>query len=99
MTRVKVAPSRQVVIPKRFWDSLHLKPGDLLDVEMDQEKHSLTFTLKDVVDKTDAARKKWVKGLIKTGSDRRVELEEDDIVSDKTVKSQLFKEKYGPGFR
>ncbi len=95
MPRVKAAPSRQVVIPKKFWDTLHLKPGDLLDVELDEKSHSLIFTPKDVVDKIDVERGKWIKSLIRAGQEQPVNLEEEEITSDKKIKEQLFTEKYG----
>ncbi len=95
MPRVKAAPSRQVVIPKKFWDILHLKPGDLLDVELDEKAHSLVFTPKDVVDKVDARRGVWIKSLIRAGQEKPVDLEEEKITTDKKIKEQLFAEKYG----
>ena len=95
MPRVKAAPSRQVVIPKKFWDMLHLKAGDLLDVKVDEKSHSLIFTPKDVVDKVDVEREKWIKGLIKAGQKQPVAQDEKEITSDETIKEQLFKEKYG----
>lgn len=95
MPRVKAAPSRQVVIPKIFWDMLHLKAGDLLDVKVDEKSHSLIFTPKDVVDKVDVEREKWIQGLIKAGQKQPVSLDEEKVTSDKTIKEQLFKETYG----
>ncbi len=95
MPRVKAAPSRQVVIPKKFWDTLHLKPGDLLDVELDEKSHSLIFTPKDVVDKVDVERGKWIKSLIRAGQEQPVDMDEEEITSDKKIKEQLFAEKYG----
>lgn len=95
MPRVKAAPSRQVVIPKKFWDILHLKAGDLLDVELDEKSHSLIFTPKDVVDKSEAERDKWIKSLVRAGQEQPIDMEEEEITSDKKIKEQLFAEKYG----
>ena len=96
MAKVRTANSRQVVIPKKFWDLLHLKAGDFFDVQVDKEKQTLIFTLQDVVNKAEAERVKWIKGLIQAGKENPVELEEDEITLDKNIKKQLFKEKYGP---
>lgn len=95
MSRVKIAPSRQVVIPKKFWEVLHLKAGDFLDVEIDNDTNALIFTPKDLVDKTEAKRKKWIKELVKAGSKGIAKIQENNIKADKKIKQQLFKEKYG----
>ncbi|MBI3871705.1 MAG: AbrB/MazE/SpoVT family DNA-binding domain-containing protein [candidate division Zixibacteria bacterium] len=38
MAAVKVGVSRQVVIPKKFYDELGLTPGDYLEVEREGDK-------------------------------------------------------------
>ena len=49
MQAVKVGVSRQVVIPKKFYDSLGLKPGDYLGVEL--RGNRLVLTPKALIEK------------------------------------------------
>lgn len=93
MTRVRAGQSRQLVIPKKIWDSYHLNAGDLFDVEVD-EKNRIIYTLQEVNSKDDS-RTKWIKGLINADQKNPINLNEEKIVADKKIKEQLFKEKYG----
>jgi len=49
MAAVKIGTSRQVVIPKKAYDQLHLTPGDYLEVEVRGDQ--LILTPKELVDK------------------------------------------------
>jgi len=49
MAAVKIGVSRQIVIPKKVYDHLHLSPGDYLDVEVEGDR--LILTPKELVDK------------------------------------------------
>ena len=49
MFTVKIGVSRQVVIPKRLFDDLGLRPGDYLEVTL--RDGSLLLTAKTLVDK------------------------------------------------
>ena len=49
MATVKIGRSRQVVIPKPIHDQLGLKPGDLLEVKLQQNQ--VVFTPKELVDR------------------------------------------------
>jgi AbrB family looped-hinge helix DNA binding protein len=49
MPAVKLGASRQVAIPKKIHDQLHLRPGDYLEIEVKQGK--LIFTPKTLIDK------------------------------------------------
>jgi len=49
MAAVKVGISRQVIIPKKFYDELGLTPGDYLEVEREGEK--LVLTPKTLIEK------------------------------------------------
>jgi AbrB family looped-hinge helix DNA binding protein len=46
---VKIAVSRQIVIPKKVYDQLKLTPGDYLEVELEGDK--LILTPKELVEK------------------------------------------------
>ena len=50
MPAVKLGTSRQIVIPKKFYDALQLAPGDYLEVELSND-HRLLITPKELVDK------------------------------------------------
>lgn len=49
LSAVKLGASRQVAIPKKIHDQLHLHPGDYLEIEVKQGR--LIFTPKALVDK------------------------------------------------
>jgi len=95
MAKVKTASSRQVVIPKKYWDILHLRAGDLFDVQLDKEKRALIFTQQDMVNKTEVERRNWITELVQAAKDNPVNIAEDEIVADKNIKEQIFKEEYG----
>jgi AbrB family looped-hinge helix DNA binding protein len=50
MPTVKLGTSRQIVIPKKLYDTLGLAPGDYLEVEL-YEGNRLLVTPKELVDK------------------------------------------------
>jgi AbrB family looped-hinge helix DNA binding protein len=49
MPAVKVGVSRQIVIPKKFYDKLGLTPGAYLEVELRDDK--LILTPKELIEK------------------------------------------------
>jgi AbrB family looped-hinge helix DNA binding protein len=59
MAAVKLGVSRQVVIPKKLFDELKLRPGDYLEVELRGER--LVLTPKVLVDK--ALERRLAEGL------------------------------------
>lgn len=50
MAAVKIGQSRQVVIPKKFYDELRLRAGDYLEVEL--QNGNLVLTPKELVEKS-----------------------------------------------
>lgn len=46
---VKIGASRQVAIPKRLYDKLGLKPGDYLEIEIEEDH--LVLTPKALIDR------------------------------------------------
>lgn len=54
---VKLGASRQIVIPKRFYEVLGLTPGDYLEVER-YKTNQLLITPKELVDKHPAITKR-----------------------------------------
>lgn len=50
MAAVKIGQSRQVVIPKKLYDELRLRPGDYLEVEL--QNGNLVLTPKQLVEKS-----------------------------------------------
>lgn len=49
ITAVKIGASRQVAIPKKIHDRLRLKPGDYLEIAVDDDR--IILTPKALVDK------------------------------------------------
>ncbi len=49
LSAVKLGASRQVAIPKKIHDQLHLHPGDYLEIEVKRGK--LIFTPKTLIDR------------------------------------------------
>jgi AbrB family looped-hinge helix DNA binding protein len=49
LPKVKIGVSRQVAIPKKFYDALGLEPGDYMEMELHDDK--LTLTPKTFIEK------------------------------------------------
>ncbi|MBI2120544.1 MAG: AbrB/MazE/SpoVT family DNA-binding domain-containing protein [Parcubacteria group bacterium] len=49
LPKVKIGVSRQVAIPKKFYDAMRLAPGDYLEIELHDDR--LTLTPKTFIEK------------------------------------------------
>jgi AbrB family looped-hinge helix DNA binding protein len=49
LPKVKIGVSRQVAIPKKFYDAMRLEPGDYLEIELINDR--LTLTPKTFIEK------------------------------------------------
>jgi AbrB family looped-hinge helix DNA binding protein len=49
LPKVKIGVSRQVAIPKKFYDAMRLEPGDYMEIELHDDR--LTLTPKTFIEK------------------------------------------------
>jgi AbrB family looped-hinge helix DNA binding protein len=50
LPKVKIGISRQVAIPKKFYDAMRLEPGDYMEIELGDDNR-LTLTPKTFIEK------------------------------------------------